>query len=322
MSIVCHIDQTVHADRAALHKHIRPLMKQETYYSLHEARYDLASGEPIPFKTVDQYLSQDFLDKDSIKRYIKEQPAKAREWAISWLRRRKEEKGLVYAPSQVELRSLQCPTMFYYDHVGGYYAITRQLGFSDRYTGQYPEITHTISGVIQDTREQRPIKLGVKTTVAKVEYGDYAAIPDKGVYIERKSLNDFVGTLNRRVNTRVKKDDSVTLDTAFDRFDRELARAAANGHYIVMLVECTITGAQEYDDEQSEHYDRSLSRSKAGVAHVFKNLRDLLVKYPLSFQAVFADGRDEAARIALKVFGMGEQVRRVDLQHALERNLL
>lgn len=321
MSLVCHIDKTVHADRAALHRHLRGKMKQEEYYLQHEPRHDLGTGAPIPFKTVEQYLSQEFIDRESIKRYIKEQPAKAREWAISWLKRRKEEKGLVYAPSQVELRSLQCPTMPYYDSVGGYYDIARELGYRERYVNETLAFINVVKGVMQDSREQTPLKLpGVVTTVIKLDYGDYQAVgpADHGVYIERKGLGDFVGTLNCRKIERKKKGE----DSAFERFDRELTRAAANGHYIVMLVESSIQTALQYDDENSPHYVESMRHSSAGPAHVFKNLRDLLTKYPLSFQAVFADGRAEAARIALKIFTMGDQVRQIDLQNAVERKLL
>ncbi len=143
-----------------------------------------------------------------------------------------------------------------------------------------------------------------------------AAPHDKGVYIERKSVSDFAGTLNARENTRENKKKDDTLFTNLDRFDRELARAKENGHYIVMLVEVKITDALSFD------YLPQMRWSRVKPSHVMKNLRDFLVKYPLNFQAVFVDGRVEAARVALKVFGMGEQVKSVDLQHAYEEGQL
>jgi hypothetical protein len=315
VSIICHIDQTAHHDRAALHKHLRPLMKLESYYTQFEKRVDLATGESIPYKDAEQYLSQDFIDKRSIKRYIKEQPEQARTWAINWLRRRKEEKELVYAPSQVELRSLSCPSMPYFDSVGGYYTITQQIGYATRFLNETPKVFEDLTSatVIQDSREQVPLKLPLKTIVAKLDEADYglAAPHDRGVYIERKGLGDFVGSMNCRKVTRKKGDDS-----SFERFDRELARAKEQGHYIVMLVEANINDALGFN------YLPQMRWTKVSPNHVFHNLRDLLVKYPLSFQAVFADGRVEAARVAIKIFEMGDQVRRVDLQQAYERKLL
>jgi hypothetical protein len=295
-------------------------MKQETYYVQYFAKKCLGTGQSIPFKTVDQYLAQDFIDKNAIKAFIKKEPSKAREWAISWLKKRKEEKGLVYAPSQVELRSLQCPSQPYFDSVGGYYKITKELGFKDRYTNE-SLVFNALPGdcsVIVDNREQKPLKFAIKTTKGTIHEGDYAlAAPhDKGIYVERKSLNDMVSTLNRRINEREKKKGGVTVDTSFDRFDRELARAAEKGNYIVMVVENSISDALSFN------YLPQLRWSRVSPSHVMKNLRELLTKYPLSFQAVFTDGRDEAARVTMRIFEMGEQVRRVDLQNALERKLL
>lgn len=326
MSVICLIDNTEHADLAALHKYLRPRMKQEAYYRHYLNKKDPVTGADIPFKNVDQYLSQDFIDKESLKKWIKLNPVAGREWAVKWLKTRKEEKGLTYAPSQVELRSLECPSMHYYDSVGGYYAIARELGYVDRYLPRAPFFVPLLAAcsVIQDSREQQPIKLPLKTVVGKVDEGDYAlAAPhDRGIYIERKSLGDLVGTFNRRVNQRVKKDSSVTLDTSFDRFDRELGRAAEKNSYIVMVVESSLDVALNYDDEQSDYYDPSMRWSKAGPQHVMKNLRDLLTKYPLTFQAVFADGRAEAARVMMRIFEAGEDVKRVDLQYNYERRLL
>lgn len=319
MSIVCMADNTEHATLKALHAHLRHFhIKQESYYREFFPRFCKGTGQPIPFKDRYQYFSQDFVDKNAIKKFIKSNPKEAREWAIGWLKKRKEEKGLIYAPSQVELRSLSCPTMVYFDTVGGYYHIARELGFKDRYVS-YTEQNGAKAGfwddkcIICDTREQLPLKFTVKTVRETVNAGDYAlAAPhDRGVYVERKSISDMTGTLNCRKVTRKKSEDS-----SFERFDRELARAAEQGHYIVMVVESPLTQALSFS------YLPQMKWTKVSEAHVFKNLRDLLTKYPLSFQAVFANGRVDAAQKALKIFEMGEQVRRIDLQYAVERGLL
>lgn len=322
MSVTCHIDNTRHDSIEALHRYIRPKMKQETYYTQFLAKKDPVTGEPIPFKNAEQYLSQDFFSKDTLRRWMRTNPAAGQEWAKNWLKKRKEEKELIYAPSQVELRSLDCPSMHFYEPMGGYYDVTRALGFKDRYAqyvGQKSAIAANIDDltIICDTREQLPLKLTAKTIREKLNCGDYglAAPYDRGVYIERKSLNDLIGTLNQRTTERIKKDLSVTTDSSFDRFDRELARAADNGHYIVMVVECLIEEALSFD----ENPDRL---SRVSSAHVFYNLRALLAKYPLNFQAVFANGRKESARVVHKILSMGHEVKHIDLEYALERRVL
>ena len=109
--------------------------------------------------------------------------------------------------------------------------------------------------------------------------------------------------------------DPVARSGSVDRFDRELARASANGHYIVMVVECPIERALTFDEDENR-------RSRGSSSHVFYNLRTLLTKYPLNFQAVFVNGRAEAARITVDVLAMGEQIKQIDLQYALEKGLL
>lgn len=318
MSIVCLIDSTEHGSIEALHKYIRPKMKQETYYTQYFDKKCLGSGKPIPFKTAEQYLSQDFIDKNQIKAFIKKEPVKAREWAVNWLKKRKEEKGLVYAPSQAELKSLHCPSMLYFDSVGGYYEIARELGFKHRYvsyTEQNTAIAVTSDDIciICDTREQKVLDFTARTVKGTLNVGDYAlAAPhDKGIRIERKGLGDFVGSLNCRKITRKKGDDS-----SFERFSREMDRAVEAGQYVVMVVESSINDALGFN------YLPQMRWSRVSPSHVFHNLRELLVKYPLSFQVVFADGRTEAARLVVKLLTMGMEVKTIDLEYAYQRGLL
>lgn len=302
MSVICQIDQTVHESIKDLHAHLKRFhVKQERYHHEYNPRFNLYTGELLPYKDYDQYMSQEFATKNELKAWIKKEPHVARKWAIDWLARRRTEKMLTYAPSQVELRTLMCPSMPYYDSVGGYYTITRDLGYQDRYDDRALEFAALPPDIhiIQDSREQVPLKLAARTVVAKVSEGDYA-LPtphDKGVYIERKSLADFAGTMSKG-NTR---------------FRRELARATKAGHYIVMLVESSISDVQGLNHlPQTRHV-------KASAVFIFKQMRDLLTDFPFSFQVMFVDGRIEAAHKVMRIFQLGEQVKTIDLQHAYEQ---
>lgn len=314
MSLTCHIDQSSHETREALHVHLKKLrVKQETYYTTHETRRDLLTGEPLPFKSVAQYLAAEFTDKNSLKRYLKERPVEGRAWAVEWLRKRKAEKGLVYAPTQVELRTLMCPTMHYYESVGGYNAICAELGYKLRFTGALePQVWHHTT-ILQDTREQNPLRFDdVKVTETKLNCGDYGlpAEEDKGVYIERKSLQDFVGTLSPRTVEQVTRDDSNLC-----RFARELERAKEVGAYLVLLVEEDLTTALGFN-----HLPH-MRHTKVRAECIFKQLRDLLHRYD-NFQPLFVAGRKECANAVLKLLAVGDQVRHVDLQRAYEAKRL
>jgi len=316
MSVICHIDNTEHENLDALHDYIKSHMKRETYYLTYLRRKDLLTGEDIPFKTAEQYLSTDFVNKENMRKWVLKNKEEGLKWAINWLKERKVSKNLRFAPTQAELRSLCCPSMSYFDRMGGYYNITSDLGFEARFYDEQPVFTRDLekATLIQDTREQTPLKFSLNTEIKKLDVGDYGlAEPfNQNIYIERKSLNDFVGSLSSRKIERKKKSE----DSSYERIDRELARAVESNSYIIMIVESSI------DDALSFNELPWMRHGKASPSHIFKNMRDLLVKYPLNFQIVFANGRADASRKLLRIFQMGEQVKRIDLEYATEKGAL
>lgn len=322
--IECCFDGTVHESLDALHAHLRRYrVSKEKYYHTYYPRHDPITGELIPFRDLDQYLAQDFRDKNTLRRWLKEHPEEGLLWAKQWLARRKEEKALVYAPSQVELRTLCCPSMPYYDKVaaseGGYYGVTASLGYAPRYVAEPLQFTPLPQDavVLQDTREDKPIALPRPMREATLNVGDYAlAAPyDRNIRIERKSLNDWCGTLSGRKQIRKGKT-KTTEWTNLERFERELARAQEQGLYVVMMVEDSLAHAQAFD--RLPH----MRHVKASPAYLMHNLRELLIRYPLTFQCVFVEGRVEMSRAMLRVFELGDQVRRVDLQSRYEQGQL
>ncbi len=310
--IICLVDNTQHTDREALHKYLRRIkMKQSEYYTQYCPRFDLFSGEPIPFVNADQYLRTDFVNIYNIKKLIKTRPDEAKAWAIGWLKKRKDEKKLVYPPSHVELRSLMCPTVRYFNAVGGYQKICAGLGYKTRYEGELaftPLPDDTV--IIQDAREQKPLELSLPITVKKLNVGDYG-IKGRNIFIERKSLKDFIGTI-----TSKKGNPLDNRKVGVDRFRAELDRTRAAGAYLIMLVEESIGMALEFN------LIPKLAFIKASPEHVFKNLRDLLVEYADVFQAVFVASRHEASQAIIKVFEAGDTAKICDLQFEYEEGRL
>ena len=321
-TLLCQFDQTNHVDLEALHEHLKRFrVSREKYYTFYHPRKDKLTGLPIPFKDFEQYLSQEFATKVTMKKWLAKNPEEGLAWSKAWLMKRKESKGLVYAPSQAELRMLQCPSMPYYEQVavneGGYYGVTRALGYEDRYSLKPFTFTPLPfnSQIIQDSREGEPICLPIKTKVEALSVGDYALAPphDKGIRIERKSIGDFAGTMtDRKVARKGGRKGTGIIDSAFQRFDRELVRAKEQNLYVVMMVEATLADVQRLD------YLPQTQWVKASPSYLLRNLRTLLARYPLNFQCVFTDGREEMARVMMKVFELGEQIKAIDIQYHLE----
>jgi len=75
-----------------------------------------------------------------------------------------------------------------------------------------------------DTREQTPFHFDpevAKTRIGTVRTGDYACTGDAGFAVERKSLDDFLGTIS----------------SDWERFQREIFRARSAGFHLPIVVE-------------------------------------------------------------------------------------
>jgi len=139
-----------------------------------------------------------------------------------------------------------------------------------------------------------------KYEVGTLKIGDYALKNSElNIFIDRKSLPDYIQTLSK----------------GYERFQREIERAVKSDSYIIMQVESDINSALGFEYLPHIH-------SKASSAFIFKRLRDLLTKYPNHFQVVFADGRIDAAKLVLKIFELGSEVKNIDLQYRLEKGEL
>ena len=277
-------------------------IKQKDYFEDTFPRKDLLTGEKIEYKNIENYFNSDFVNKNNLKKYIKQNPEGGKSWSIEYLENRKEEKGLIYSPSQAELRSLFCPSIPYFESVGGYNEICDMLGYKNRYDYKKELVFNKLTDptIIIDSREKLPLKLITKSEVAGLKVGDYAIKDSKlNIFIDRKSLPDMIGTLSK----------------GYERFQREIERAIKLDAYIIMLVESDINSALGFEYLPHIH-------SKASSAFIFKRLRDLLTKYPNHFQVVFADGRIDAAKLVLKIFELGEDVKNIDLQYRLEKGEL
>jgi len=136
-----------------------------------------------------------------------------------------------------------------------------------------------------DTREQNPWHFDptlVRVHRGTLRTGDYAVTGDSGFAIERKSLDDFLGTIGK----------------GWERFMREIYRARESGFHLPIIVEARFTdflfkvnAKGEIESPQHEH-----PRMTPGF--VLKRIGEL---EHLGASPRFADGPIEAAMWACAI---------------------
>lgn len=301
---ICKVNGFEFPTLAEFNQHLRNLkIKQEAYYQQYEPRHDKLTGQLIPFKNRDQYFTSDFINKDNMQTWFRKNPKEAKPYVLELIVQRTERKNLKYIPTEVELRSTMMPSMHsIIDMFGGYNKVCECYGLIPRFKNEdkLPQVSLSKdSTIIVDTREQNPFKFpNHKTEYKKINCGDYSlgGKLDKGIYIERKSLNDFAGTLSG----------------GLERFEREIERAKELGHYIIMVVENDISSSMIFNFLPNMKY------CKSTPGHIFHNLRLLLEKHN-NFQVVFCKNREFAAKCVLRIFALGDLAKQTDLQYRLEK---
>ena len=282
-------------------------IKLETYCLQYFNRCDLLDNSPLLFKSPDQYFSCDFLNKNNLKKYLKGLSMdRAGEYCKNLLKRRKEQKNLIYTPLQIELVSLPCfPPIQYLNTLFDYYQVCNGLGFINKFKLMNIKLNIISppedSQIIIDSRESCPLKFDVSFRVEKLEFGDYAFTNNKHIVFERKSLADFIGSLTQ----------------GLERFTKELERADKAGVYLVMIIE------NKLQDVLSFNHLPWMKRvkTKATPDFIFHHLRSLIQHFP-KFQPLFVDGRTEVVEYIMKGFLSSNTFCNYDLQLAYQLDLI
>lgn len=271
----------------------------KTYFEKWSKRIDRFDGYPLIYKSFEQYITCDFVDKRNYKKWLdKLSQEECAQYFQNKLAQYCDLKSLDEAPSQVEAHSINCLIpIFYMERFSGvgYNDLCQKAGLRSRFNYVFPsKIEFTdISQIVVDSREQNPFKFEYYPVIeSKLEYGDYALHPNNRLAVERKSLNDLFGTLSG----------------GKERFEREVGRAAKSDGYIVVVVESTLNNLLY----QKQKF------SKASGDFIAHNMRQLLRKYN-NLQFVFCDGRAEARDKTIHILKMNENVFNIDLQYYFEK---
>ena len=294
-----------------LHGHFKAHgLRVASYYQEYYPRYDLFDSKIIKFKSKGYYFSNDFNTRTNQRKWLDKQPLEvARAYLEKLIITRKKEKGLIYAPCQVELRTLMTPSILTFEKfLGNYYETCVRLGLKNKYQlCEKIEATASLEKdhkIYVDTREKDPLKFNIPSESHGLKFGDYT-LNDKELtcncYIERKSLADFISTLS-------------TMN--YDRFCREIERAAEQEAYLVVVVEDTLTNALSFP--YLPHISKKI---RATPEFIFHNVRKIIQKYP-HVQFLFVKGRKESVRVSEKIFLSECLYKKIDLQLAYDQGVL
>lgn len=289
----------------SLHKHFRThKMRVAQYYQKYFPRYDKYDNSLIRFKSKEFYFNNDFNSRNNLKLWLDNVTKdEAKAYIRDYLLRRKRNKNIVYAPCQIELKTLPLPGMVYLNGLfGDYYAFCESLGFRLKYKQKDVSIKPRAlkkNKIIVDSREQKPLEFNLKTKVDGLKFGDYKLDDDTitcKCYIERKSIPDFYGTFS----------------SGFDRFKREVARAEEAEANLIIIVEGNLQEVANFPKLLQTYCKTSISPE-----YVYHNMREL-IQANSHIQFIFVNGRDEAVRVIEKIFASECKYKEIDLQYAYD----
>ena len=313
MSFKCKVCGQEFETERKLHSHLKKHdLRVAAYYQKYYPRYDLYDGKIIKFKSKDYYFNTEFNTRTNQLKWLDSLP---KEEAESYLKKllidRKEKKNLIYSPCQVELRSTPIPSIISYEKkIGNYYKFCESIGFQNKYESiDNIAVGSSLSKdkdvkVYVDTREQLPLKFNIPTESKGLKFGDYA-LSDKSLtcncYIERKSLADFISTISVQ---------------NYERFCREVQRAAENEANLIIVVEESLTNALSFPF--LPHISKKI---RVTPEFIFHQVRDMIQKYD-HIQFLFVKGRKESVRVIEKIFFSSCIYKKIDLQLAYDKKIL
>jgi len=290
--------------RKSLHAHLKAhSMFVGDYYVKNFPKYDLLTGEPIPFKNYEAYSSTDFKSKKNMYKWLdKSKKHEVDFYCERLFRRHMQDREMRFAPSYLYfLTHPRLPKIDYYDrnHLLELNKEFKLEGVFSESIDSCPDFLDIPDGVtiLQDTREQNPLLFpNLKTELLKLDFGDYT-LGGKDysyVFVDRKAEDDFKGTMSK----------------GFERFCRELDRVREFGAYLYLVVE---------SDFVQMYANNAKFGNKVNLVYTWENMRNIIVRYSDVCQFVFTSSRQNSCLLIPYLLANGEKYKRVDLQYHLEK---
>jgi hypothetical protein len=290
----------------SLHAHLKAhKLSLEEYYEKHYPRFDAYSGDRIRFKNLAHYEQQFFAHQSNLKPWFEKASDRDRVDMINKLIKSKtSDKGLQLSPSTLYFQSYEIFNRLDMESVTEWGEICLDNNWINIFYQNAPKdfwVQECQCELLVDTREQKPWSFGKMGSVSvkkqKLDFGDYTrADMHDGTFVERKSLQDFIGTITQNR----------------DRFYEEMDRAVDMGCFMFVIVEASVDNIYNYNSNNKYRINLNL---------LWHEIRELMTKYPKNLQLVFAQNRIGAEKITARILQNGRALWRVDVQHELDKRL-
>ena len=305
-SYKCKICSEEFTSERSLHAHLKchKIMLAE-YYTKYYPRYNLYSGEPLPFKNKEDYFTKDFSNRQQLLKWCEREDSEiVKEYILKLLKRRIKKKNLSRAPSHLELKTSELPTIdLYKKHFGSYSKACELASVKPMFGSGLPkEWVNPVDKDLKifiDTREQQPLNFS-NSEFLKLDFGDYAVGKEHYdyTYVDRKSETDFKSTLSKN---------------NLKRFRAELERTKKFDSYLFIVTE-TDMSTMESRNRWSPH--------TSNMKYIYHNMRVLNHDFAGHCQFIFTGGREQSESIIPKLLTLGRKLWDVDLQYYISNKII
>ena len=287
----------------SLHAHLKAHgIACPEYYVKHFARKNLLTGELLPYKDYNSYFEHDFVNAQQLNKWCKDSPSDiVKPYILAKLQKRKDEKGLEFAPSYLDLKLSRMPNVaIYREHFGSYSLAAKSIGLKmwnkDKLPENFDEIPSDLE-ILIDTREQKPLTFA-NSKELKLDLGDYTIKNYYSyTYVDRKSSSDFKSTMT----------------IGYERFKREMERAREFGCFIFVVIEASIS--QIYAENNYKQFH------KANIEFIWHQLKEMQREYKDCCQFIFSGGRERSEYLIPRILFHGKKLWRVDMQYYVDEVL-
>jgi ERCC4 domain len=274
------------------------------YYTEYFPRFS-KTGKRIPYKNKEQYLESEFVDRNDLRNWVKNNHDSVYGYIESFINKRVEEGKNKFLPSQVESKTIFIPSVsFIHSKVIDYNILAEKLGLKKRFDYNIVDLDlvkslkkHTL---ITDTREQLELDSKVKKEKKALKYGDYSCTRNPFNFnIERKSLTDLISTISG----------------GYERFCREIDRAVEAKAYLFIICEAS------FADLAGFQYGRKFrAKVKFGPDFIFHRIRELMQKYE-NIQFIFSGDREKSSTLIETLYRCKNDPRKIDWQYLIDSKI-
>ena len=305
--IECKICSEAFPSERSLHAHLKKHnITVAEYYTKFFPRYNLLTGEPMPFKSKSEYFTKDFSNSAQMNEWIakNKNQKEVKAYIINKLKNRVKEKKLIAAPCHIDLQLCGLPPLdVYRTFFGSYGKVCSALGIKPTYSKPMVKDFFKQNSIYEqikifiDTREQKPLTFKNAETL-KLDFGDYTTGGDfySYTYIDRKSEPDFKSTLS----------------VGLERFKRELERTRQFKSFLYILVESSIDDINQ---------NNNTGPHKANMAYIWHNTRKIIRDYSDCCQFIFSGNRKASRFLIPRLLRFGKSLWDCDVQYYFDKRI-